>query len=120
MVICRKDNITVVLGRNELSSLGLDNVALHLADSSCETSHNETHVYITTALNECGTEYSETDKQMFYNNTLTGTSLTSPGSIITRGKSFAYSFRCAYDRVFSVTGLKFEPPKQKLVIEQSK
>ncbi|XP_028413548.1 ZP domain-containing protein-like [Dendronephthya gigantea] len=119
LVICRRDNFTVVLRRKELSSRGFDNATLHLADSSCKTSHNETHVYITSALHECGTTYSETDKEMFYNNTLTGKILTSPDSIITRGKSFAYSFKCAYDRVFSLTGLKFEPPKQELVIEKS-
>ncbi|XP_028413546.1 ZP domain-containing protein-like [Dendronephthya gigantea] len=117
LVICRKDNVTVIIGRHKLSSLDLNNT--HLADSSCKASYNASHVFITTALNECGTTYSETDQQMFYNNTLTAAAPISPGSVITREQSFVFSFKCAYSRLISVSGLKFEPPKPEIVIKQS-
>lgn len=118
LVICKKDNIMVIIGRHEVSSLDLNN--MHLADSSCKASYNKSHVFITTPLNECGTTYSQTDQQMFFNNTLTAAVPTSPGSVITREKSFAFNFRCAYSRLISVSGLKFEPPKPEIVIKQSK
>ncbi|XP_028413560.1 ZP domain-containing protein-like [Dendronephthya gigantea] len=117
LVICEKDNIEVIIGRHEVSNIDLNNI--HLADSSCKASYNASHVFITTALNECGTTYSETDQQMFYNNTLTATVLIPLGSVITREKSFAFNFKCAYSRLISVSGLKFEPPKPEIVIKQS-
>lgn len=117
-VICSKDNITVIIGRHKVSSLDLDN--MHLADSSCKASYNRSHVFITTAFNECGTTYSETEQQMFYTNTLTGAAPISHGSVITRKQSFAFKFKCAYSRLISVSGLKFQPPKPVIEIKQSK
>ena len=117
-MICDKDSITVVFGRHAVSSLDIDN--MFLADGICKASYNETHVNVTTALNGCGTTYSETDQEMFYSNTLTVAIPISPGSIITRKQSFAFAFRCAYSRLVSVRGLKFEPPNPVIEVEQSK
>ena len=93
---------------------------MYLADGICKASYNDTHVYVETPLNGCGTQYSETDQVMFYNNTLTAAFPTSPGSVITRKQSFAFTFKCTYSRLLSVGGIKFEPPKTKIEVENSK
>ena len=118
LVFCSRDNITVVIGRHKLSSVDIDN--MYLADGVCKASYNQTHVYVTTALNRCGTMYSETDQEMYYNNTLTAAIPISPGSVITRKQSLAFTFKCTYSRLVSVSGFKFEPPKPEVIVEQSK
>ncbi|CAB4003171.1 Hypothetical predicted protein [Paramuricea clavata] len=117
LVLCSRDNITVVIGRHALSSVDIDN--MYLADGACKASYNATHAYVTTALNRCGTMYSETDQEMYYNNTLTAAIPTSPGSVITRKQSLAFTFKCTYSRLVSVSGFKFEPPKPVLTVEES-
>jgi hypothetical protein len=93
---------------------------MFLADGICKASYNETHVFVTTALNGCGTIYSETEQEMYYSNTLIAAVLVSPGSVITRKQSFAFSFRCVYSRLVSISGDKFKPPKQEIKVEKSK
>ena len=118
LVICGKDNITVVFWRHAVTTLDIDN--MYLADGVCKASYNQTHVFVTTPLNGCGTMYSETEQEMYYNNTLTATAPISPGSVITRKQSIAFDFKCSYSRLVSVQGFKFEPPNPKINIEQSK
>ncbi|XP_028415053.1 uncharacterized protein LOC114538138 [Dendronephthya gigantea] len=110
-VLCEKHNITVVIGRNDVSHLDLDN--LHLADSTCKAKYNETHVYITTGLNECGTTYFERGQKMHYNNTLR----TSDSEIGKEG-SFAYQFSCTYGRSRNISGLQFQRSKQVVEVTQ--
>ena len=112
---CGKDNITVAIERHELTSIDIDN--MYLADGLCKANYNETHVFITTEMNECGTEFTETEQEFYYSNTLTA---TTPGSVITRKKSLLFKFRCAYSRLITVSGFKFKLPLQQVVIEESK
>lgn len=118
MVICGRNEMTVVIARHVLSSLDLDNI--YLADGICKASYNATHVYVTTGLNDCGTMYSETGQKMYFNNTLTGSMPIAPGAVITRKQSFSFGFRCAYSRLIRISGFKFEPPKQEITFNQSK
>ena len=116
--MCGRDSITLVFGRDMVKSVDVDN--MYLADGVCKAGYNQTHVYVTTALNGCGTTYSETEQEMCYNNTLTAAVPISPGSVITRKQSIAFVFKCTYSRLISVSGLKFEPPNPVIVIKQSK
>ena len=117
-VICDKNSITMVFERYQVALLDIDN--MYLVDGVCKASYNETHVYVTTALNGCGTTYYETEQEMYYNNTLTAALLAAPGAVITRKQSKAFTFKCSYSRLISVSGFKFTPPKPVEVIEQSK
>ena len=93
---------------------------MYLADGVCKATYNQTHVFVTTPLNGCGTMYSETEQEMYYNNTLTAAVPISPGSVITRKQSFAFDFKCTYSRLVTVSGFKFEPPNPVISIKQSK
>ena len=108
----------MVFWRHAVTTLDIDN--MYLADGVCKASYNQTHVFVTTPLNGCGTMYFETEQEMYYNNTLTATVPISPGSVITRKQSLAFDFKCSYSRLVSVQGFKFEPPKPKITIERSK
>ena len=108
----------MVFGRHEVTSLDIDN--MYLADRACKASYNQTHVYVTTPLNGCGNTYSQTEREFFYNNTLTAAVPISPGSVITRKQSLAFAFKCTYSRLLSVSGLKFEPPNPVITVEESK
>ena len=118
LVICGRDNITVVFWRHAVTTFDIDN--MYLADGVCKASYNQTHVFVTTPLNGCGTMYSETEQEMHYNNTLAASVPVSRGSVITRKQSFTFNFKCAYSRLFNVQGLKFKPPNPKIEIEQGK
>jgi hypothetical protein len=117
-VICDKDFIEVVVERHEVISLDIDNI--YLADGLCKASYNETHVFVKTKLNDCGTNYSETEQEMYFSNALTVAAPIAPGSVITRKQSFLFNFRCAYSRLVTVSGFKFTPPKQEVKIKKSK
>ena len=109
---------TVVFWRHAVTTFDIDN--MYLADGVCKASYNRTHVFVTTPLNGCGTTYSETEQEMYYNNTLAASVPVSPGSVITRKQSFTFSFKCAYNRLLSVQGLKFEPPNPVINIDEGK
>ena len=117
-VICDKNSITIVFEKYQLASLDIDN--MYLSDGVCKASYNQTHVYVTTALNGCGTTYYETEQEIYYNNTLTADLLVAPGTVITRKQSIAFTLSCSYSRLISVSGFKFTPPKPLIVVEQSK
>lgn len=93
---------------------------MYLADGVCKASYNATHVYVTTALNECGTIYSETEQELYYSNTLRASIPVAPGAVITRKQSFIFAFRCTYRRLIRISGFKFEPPNSEIRLEQSK
>ncbi|XP_046838979.1 oncoprotein-induced transcript 3 protein-like, partial [Xenia sp. Carnegie-2017] len=94
-------------------------IGTHLIDVSCTAIYNQTHAFITTPLNGCGTKYSETNQEIFFSNTLTSTTPVTPRAVITRTKSLKINFRCAYNRLVRKSGLDFQPPNPVLEITQS-
>lgn len=108
----------MVIERNGVSNYDLDN--MHLADSTCKAKYNETHVYITTGLNECGTTYFETGQKMLYNNTLRTAAPITNDSVIAKRGLFEYQFSCTYGRARNISGLQFERSKQVVKVTQSR
>ena len=117
LVICDKNSMTIVFEKDQVVSFDIDN--MYLADGVCKASYNQTHVYVTTALNGCGTTNYETEQEMYYNNTLTAHLLVAPGTVITRKRSIGFTFKCSYSSLISVSGFSFTPPKPFIEVEES-
>ena len=91
----------------------------HLLDTSCKTSHNKTHLFISTIQNQFGTIYTETQQEIIYSNTLI-VRRKSTGLVITREKEIRIHFHCTYSRTVNISGVTFEPPDPVLEITKSK
>ncbi|XP_046855863.1 deleted in malignant brain tumors 1 protein-like isoform X4 [Xenia sp. Carnegie-2017] len=116
-LMCGSNGMTLSFGRYVFD--GYDLNSIYLLDVKCKASYNATRVSITTSLNGCGTKYSQTEQEMFYSNTLTALASITPGAVITRKKTIKVDFRCAYNRLISVSGKSFEPPEPVLEITKT-
>ncbi|XP_031566720.1 ZP domain-containing protein-like isoform X2 [Actinia tenebrosa] len=117
-VNCKKDEIEIVLNITKYPEL--QHQSATLSDSSCKASHtNATHVFIRTALDECGTthNYSSDGRYIIYHNEiLIQKKALSKGesSVITRDHEAAFVFECKYHRSVVMSVVHFTPARAKV------
>ena len=103
---CRATNMTVYLTRSAFPHLIPDRVGLR--DRDCGAHHNDTHVSITTTLDECGTRITYTNSTAEYSNYIVPDVLWNPANssddsshgVINRGtlnvEETSLQFHCTY------------------------
>ncbi|XP_046855908.1 CUB and zona pellucida-like domain-containing protein 1 [Xenia sp. Carnegie-2017] len=113
---CGQNNMTLTFSLTLVQTLDLDNMVLN--DGICKASYNATHVFVTAPLSGCGTLFTQTTQEMFFTNNLSVPLRPSRGSVITRSQKLNFTFTCTYDRLISVSGVKFQPPSPVVVINE--
>ncbi|CAH1267117.1 OIT3 [Branchiostoma lanceolatum] len=82
---------------------GVDVAGMHLINSSCLATLNDTHAILRTGLQDCGTiqEVYGHDKFVFTNQAIADAIVDANG--VKRGQPFSRTFKCTLVRVFGVT-----------------
>ena len=80
---------------------------VHLRYSSCKATENDTHLTISTLLNDCGTSVNETEDALVFWNELRVDAVIIDG-VITRSHDIRLPFYCSYSRK-KLVSLSFKP-----------
>ena len=104
-VTCGKRNMTISLEKQSFSFVRAEEVRLRY--SSCKATENDTHVTISTLLNDCGTSVNETQDALLFWNELRVDAVIIDG-VITRSQDIRLPFYCSYSRK-KLLSLSFNP-----------
>ncbi|XP_068424078.1 CUB and zona pellucida-like domain-containing protein 1 [Clinocottus analis] len=95
-VACSSDNMTIVIQRSYLSSLGYDGQNLYLNDPDCRPQVSRYQVVFTFPINNCGTVGKFENGRVVYSNTIRAS--TSSSGEITRQSHLKMSVGCRMDQ----------------------
>ena len=93
-VSCGDGNMTISLEKQRFPYLNASQ--LHLRGDWCGATESSTHLFLITALNDCGTTYIETEDSLIFSNEIQGD--VQVHNVITRYHDFDLQFNCTYSR----------------------
>ncbi|XP_044165767.1 uncharacterized protein LOC114963338 isoform X2 [Acropora millepora] len=104
-VTCGEHNMSLSIEKQAFSFVQVEQV--HLRYSSCKATENDTHLTISTLLNDCGTSVNETEDALVFWNELRVDAVIIDG-VITRSHDIRLPFYCSYSRK-KLVSLSFKP-----------
>ena len=104
-VTCGEHNMSLSIEKQAFSFVQVEQV--HLRYSSCKATENDTHLTISTLLNDCGTSVNETENTLLFWNELRVDAVIIDG-VITRSHDIRLPFYCSYSRK-KLVSLSFKP-----------
>ncbi|XP_074622474.1 uncharacterized protein LOC141880812 isoform X2 [Acropora palmata] len=104
-VTCGEHNMSLSIEKQAFSFVQVEQV--HLRYSSCKATENDTHLTISTLLNDCGTSVNETEDALLFWNELRVDAVIIDG-VITRSHDIRLPFYCSYSRK-KLVSLSFKP-----------
>ncbi|XP_067017043.1 CUB and sushi domain-containing protein 3-like isoform X1 [Acropora muricata] len=104
-VTCGEHNMSLSIEKQAFSFVQVEQV--HLRYSSCKATENDTHLTISTLLNDCGTSVNETEDALLFWNELRVDAVIIDG-VITRSHEIRLPFYCSYSRK-KLVSLSFRP-----------
>ena len=99
-VTCGEHNMSLSIEKQAFSFVQVEQV--HLRYSSCKATENDTHLTISTLLNDCGTSVNETEDALLFWNELR------VDGVITRSHDIRLPFYCSYSTK-KLVSLSFKP-----------
>eukprot|EP00111_Clytia_hemisphaerica_P000851 TCONS_00002499-protein len=98
-VVCREDGMRIEVLKSFVGNEQITQKRLTLLDSNCVFKSNETHLFIETKLNECGTKANFALTSVIYSNTIR--TEIDPNAVIIRNKD---SVQIPVECFYSITG----------------
>lgn len=112
-VDCGQDEMTITLPKSLL--LGLDREHLRLIDPECTATENETHFFLQTKTDECGTILKHTKDHAIYSNMVSEIPIKE-NQIVTRVRDAMIPFHCYYSKWGVVSSIGIRPSSTKIVL----
>lgn len=112
---CNKDNIEISLQSSKFGSGDFKSEGATLRDTSCKAKNfNDTHVFMDTPLDQCGTyhNYSKDGRYIiYYNHVILQRKSNEKSAVITRHHEAVFEFECRYRRSTIMSVVNYSPAR---------
>ncbi|RXN11406.1 CUB and zona pellucida-like domain-containing 1 [Labeo rohita] len=112
-VTCTQNSMSVTIERSSIKNLHGDH--LRLINQSCQVYTNNTHLFTTTRLNDCGTQIEENNNELIFKNKII--TYDDPRNIITRKDQLEIEILCKYQKRTNVS-IEFEAHRPPVTISE--
>ncbi|RXN11407.1 CUB and zona pellucida-like domain-containing 1 [Labeo rohita] len=112
-VTCTQNSMSVTVERSSIKNLHGDH--LRLINQSCQVYTNNTHLFTTTLLNDCGTQIEENNNELIFKNKIV--TFNDPRNIITRKDQLEIEILCKYQKRRNVT-IEFDTHRPPVIISE--